>query len=310
MQSKILTIVGPTAVGKTSVAIEIAKQLNGEIIGLDSRQIYFDMEIGTAQPTIKEQNGIRHHLIGIRSPDQVVTAGDYAKLVTAVIIDIRERGKIPIICGGAGLYFRALREGIFEGSISDLEIREKLESEYDLNPQKLLDKLIDIDSIYSKIIHINNKKRLVRALEIFESTGKTPTEHFKLQKENHTLKLDMYSVLLSMNKTLLFKRICNRTEQMLNHGLIEEVKALLSNYNEEDVHPLDSIGYRQVKAYLNNVINHQEMVDDINLRTRQYAKKQLIWFNSEPIDSKIEIDEKSQINEIVEKIIQNYKSKS
>lgn len=310
MQSKFLTIIGPTAVGKTTVAIELANRLNGEIIGLDSRQIYFNIEIGTAQPTIKEQSGIRHHLIGIRAPDQVVTAGEYAKLVNAVIIDVEERGKRPIICGGAGLYFRALREGIFEGSITNLNIRERLEKEYDLNPQKLLDKLISIDSDYSKIIHINNKKRLVRALEIFESTGKTPTEHYKQQKENQSFKLDLYSVFLSIDRKFLFKKICQRTEQMLKDGLIDEVKSLLINYNEQDVHPLDSIGYRQVKAYLNNEITHQEMVDDINVRTRQYAKKQLTWFNSEPLDNKINIDEKSQLNDIVEKIIQNYKSES
>ena len=109
MISKILTIIGPTAVGKTTISIEIAKQLSGEIIGLDSRQIYFNMEIGTAQPTMEERGGVRHHLIGIRAPNKVIAAGEYAKLIEAVILDIKQRGKLPIICGGAGLYYRALR---------------------------------------------------------------------------------------------------------------------------------------------------------------------------------------------------------
>jgi tRNA dimethylallyltransferase len=308
MNSTILTIIGPTAVGKTAISIELAKKLDGEIIGLDSRQIYFNMEIGTAQPTIEERSGIRHHLIGVRAPDKVIAAGEYAKLIVPVIIDIKQRGKLPVICGGAGLYYRALREGIFEGSISDLEVRLKLESEYDSNPQKLFDKLTKIDSVYAKIVHINNKKRLVRALEIFELTGKIPTEHFAEQKINQTSKLDLFSVLLSMDRKFLYKRICKRTEQMLDHGLIDEVKSLLSNYNEDNVHPLDSIGYKQVRANLNNKLNYDDMVEEINIRTRQYAKKQFTWFRSEPISYEIEINETSQINEIVEKVISNYKS--
>lgn len=310
MISKILTIIGPTAVGKTNISIELAKQLNGEIIGLDSRQIYFNMEIGTAQPSMEERSGIRHHLIGIRAPDKVIAAGEYAKLIEAVILDIKQRGKLSIICGGAGLYYRALREGIFEGSNSDVKVRQILESEYDSNPQKLLDKLTKIDYVYSKIVHINNKKRLVRALEIFELTGKIPTEHFAEQKINQTSKLDLFSVLLSMDRKLLYKRICKRTEQMLDLGFIEEVKSLLSNYNKDDVHPLDSIGYKQVRAYLNSELSYDEMIEEINIRTRQYAKKQFTWFRSEPISVEIEINENSQINEIVEKVISNYKSES
>lgn len=307
---KILTIIGPTAVGKTSISIEVAKQLNGEIIGLDSRQIYFDMEIGTAQPTIKERCGIKHHLIGIRAPDKVIAAGEYAKLIEAAIVDIKQRGKLPIICGGAGLYFRALNEGIFEGSISELEIRQKLENEYDSNPQKLFNKLFKVDPAYCKIVHLNNKKRLVRALEIFELTGKTPTEHFSDQKINQSSKLELYSVILTINRKLLFKRICRRTKQMLDQGLIEEVKSLMSNYKEDVVHPLDSIGYKQVRAYLNNKLSYDKMVEEINIRTRQYAKKQFTWFRSEPISIEIEIIENSQIDEIVEKVISNYKSES
>ena len=148
----------------------------------------------------------------------------------------------------------------------------------------------------------------MRALEIFELTGKTPTVHFAEQKINQTSKLDLFSVLLSMDRKLLYKRICKRTEQMLDLGLIEEVKSLLSNYNENDVHPLDSIGYKQIRAYLNNEFNYDKMIEEINIRSRQYAKKQFTWFRSEQISFEIEIEENSQINEIVEKVISNYKS--
>ena len=307
MEQNILTIIGPTAIGKTTLAIELAKQLNGEVIGLDSRQIYFGMEIGTAQPLYSEMQGIRHHLIGVRSPNKVIAAGEYAKLVNAVIVDIRQRNHEPIICGGAGLYYRALRDGIFEESVSNPKIREELENAYDDNPELLLDRLISIDPEYAKIVHINNKKRLARALEIYEITGKTPSEHFAKQKKEKQSRLNLFSVMLTMNKESLFKRICERTEQMLENGLIKEVETLLSKYNVNDVHPLDSIGYKQVISYLNGDLSYQEMIDEINIRTRQYVKKQLTWFKNEPINLEIDKSNYATTTEIVSEIILNNK---
>jgi len=309
MNYKILTIIGPTAIGKTSIAIELAKQINGEVIGLDSRQIYFGMEIGTAQPLYSEMQGIHHHLIGIRAPNKVIAAGEYAKIIKAVIVDIRQRNNVPIICGGAGLYYRALCEGIFEDSISDSKIREKLEKDYDKNPQLLLDRLKSIDPEYAKVVHINNKKRLVRALEIYQSTGKTPSEHFAKQKKKSSSKLNLFSILLTMDKESLFKRICRRTEQMLENGLIEEVETLLSKYDVKDVHPLDSIGYKQVISYLNGDLSYQEMIDEINIRTRQYVKKQRTWFKNEPIDLEFDLTENQGIGIVVEKIINHKDTK-
>ena len=306
MKQKILTIIGPTAIGKTAIAIELAKQVNGEVIGLDSRQIYFGMEIGTAQPIISEMQGIRHHLIGIRSPDKVVAAGEYAKLVNAVIVDIHQRNHEPIICGGAGLYYRALREGIFEESITDPTIRIKLEKEYDENPQQLLDHLHTIDPEYAKIVHINNKKRLARALEIYNITGKTPSKHFAEQKKINSSELNLFSILLTLDKESLFERICKRTDQMLENGLTDEVKTLLSKYDIKDVHPLDSIGYKQVISYLNGDLSYQEMTEDINIRTRQYVKKQRTWFQNEPIDLELDVSNYTSNSKIASEIISNY----
>jgi len=310
MNYKILTIIGPTAIGKTLIAIELAKQINGEVIGLDSRQIYFGMEIGTAQPLYSEMQGIHHHLIGIRAPNKVIAAGEYAKIIKAVIVDIRQRNNVPIICGGAGLYYRALHAGIFEDSISDSALRDKLEKNYDKNPQLLLDRLKSIDPEYAKVVHINNKKRLARALEIYQSTGKTPSEHFARQKKKSSSKLNLFSILLTMDKESLFKRICRRTEQMLENGLIEEVETLLSKYDVKDVHPLDSIGYKQVISYLNGDLSYQEMIDEINIRTRQYVKKQRTWFNNEQIDLKIDVSNYANIKEIVSEIISNYNNQN
>ena len=303
MKHKILTVIGPTAIGKTAISIELAKRINGEVIGLDSRQIYFGMEIGTAQPTYLEMQGIRHHLIGIRSPDKDVAAGEYAKLVNAVIVDIRQRDHKPIICGGAGLYYHALHEGIFEESISDLKIRNKLGKEYENNPQYLFDQLNEIDPEYAKIVHINNKKRLVRALEIYKATGRTPSEHFVKQKKENHLQLNLFSILLMMDRKVLFERICNRTEQMLENGLIEEVKMLLSKYKVKDVHPLDSIGYKQVISFLKGELSYQEMINEINIRTRQYVKKQRTWFKKEQINLQIDLTGNPDLEYVVEKII-------
>ncbi len=309
MNQNILAILGPTAIGKSTLAIELAKDLNGEVIGLDSRQIYFGMNIGTAQPTIEEMQEIRHHLIGVRSPDESVAAGEYAEVINAVIVDVKQRDRVPIICGGAGLYYRALNEGIFEDSVSNLQIREKLENEYDKDPLKLLEQLITIDPAYSEIVHINNKKRLVRAMEIYQTTGKTPSEHFAEQKKTKQTNSSIYSVLLMMNRASLFKRICKRTQEMLANGLIEEVKILLSKYDANLVHPLDSIGYKQAIAHLNGELSYQEMVDEINIRTRQYAKRQMNWFKSESVDMVIELNGKWSLNEVVEKVISNVRLK-
>ena len=200
----LISILGPTASGKTSLAVTVAKQISGEVIGLDSRQIYIDMEIGTAQPSKVEMDGIPHHLIGFRSPTQSVSAGEYAKMVTGIVDKIQGRGNNPIICGGAGLYYRALTEGIFSGSKSDLAVREDLNKEYDeLGGEILLDRLKTVDPEYAGITHPNNRKRLVRALEIYLSTGKTPSEHFLDQKSSTGNTIRPFSVWLNVEMDYL-----------------------------------------------------------------------------------------------------------
>ena len=208
---KILTIIGSTGLGKTDLAIKIAKKINGEIIGLDSRQIYKYMPIGTAQPSEVELREAPHHLIGFRDPWQSISAGEYAKMVFEKVCQIKDRNRLPIICGGAGLYYMAITKGIFSNSYSDSELREKLEMRYEENPNSLFDKLQAIDPKYGNIVHINNKKRLIRALEVFELTGCTPTEHFENQKKNVNQLLDPYTIFLTLDKNLHLNRIKTRT---------------------------------------------------------------------------------------------------
>ena len=231
---KIITIIGPTASGKTSLAIQLSKELEGEVISLDSRQIYEGMGIGTAQPTIEEMMGVKHHLIGCIHPKEPVSAGRYAELVIDKVALVQQNGKIPIICGGAGLYYRAIKTGIFSDSITDVNLRNELESSYDDDPNVLLKKLEEIDPEYASIVHINNKKRLVRALEIFGTTGKAPSINYQNQKSNPTKVLDLFTIRLDWDRKNLNKRINQRLDFMLSSGWIDEVNDLVECERKEN----------------------------------------------------------------------------
>jgi len=306
----ILAIVGPTAAGKTHFAIEIAKRIDGEVIGLDSRQMYAGMEIGTAQPSQEEQAQVLHHLVGVRLPHQAISAGEYVRLVEGVVEDILQRNHQPILCGGAGLYYRALRQGIFIGSTTNLEVRAKLEKEYDtLGGEVLLERLRTLDPAYAGIGHPNNKKRLVRALEIFESTGAPPTVHFQRQKqEQQESIINMYTVLITMEMRKLEERIARRTEAMLAAGWVGEVERLRSTGSIDNVHPSDSIGYHQIKRHLEGMLSYKEMVEEINTKTRQYARKQLKWFRKEPINMTVDLTDVEDLSKPVEEVIHRFKS--
>ena len=283
---KILTIIGPTAVGKTDIAVQIAENLNGEIIGLDSRQIYKQMAIGTAQPSFTDRRCVNHHLIGCRDPWDSISAGEYAKLVIEKIDEIQKSGAVPIICGGAGLYFRAITKGIFSESYTDAGLRKELENKYKEDSMSLMLRLQSIDPEYAKIVHINNKKRLIRALEIFELTGFPPTKHFKNQKMNQSQLLDLYTVYLSLEKNVHINKINERANHMVKMGWVDEVDYLLSLQKEKRLKmpALDSIGYKQVIEYINDDIDKETLIKTVVNKTRQYARSQDKWFKKEKID--------------------------
>ena len=300
-----LAIIGPTASGKSAVAVEIAKRIKGEVIGLDSRQIYKDMAIGTAQPSINEQRGVFHHLIGIKPPSEEISAGAYSKLVLGVAKDIKSRNHIPVLCGGSGLYYRALTQGIFDESKTDLKIRKELENEYDKHgSETLMSQLISIDPDYAKNVHPNNKKRLIRALEIYQSTGKTPTQHYN--KQSHSSKnntLDLFTIYLEWEKSELNNRIKTRTKEMLKAGWIDEVKKLLNDYSDAIIPPLDSIGYREIVSYIDDKTTLRSLEKTIDIKTRQFSVRQIKWFNKESIDLTIKMKSKKSISQICDQII-------
>ena len=302
-----LAILGPTASGKSSLAIKIAKKINGEIIGLDSRQSYRFFEIGTAQPSKEQLKEINHYMIGCIDPHRSINAGENAKLTKKYIEEISYKGKVPIVCGGSGLYYRALTKGIFDQSSTNNKIRDRLDKEYqDNGPNELIKKLKKIDPEYSKLIHPNNKKRLIRALEVFEITGKPLSEHFKNQSKNNDY--DFYSVLIYWNENFLLSRIKHRVKKMLQNGWLDEVKNLMLNFEIDKIVPLDSLGYRDIIKYHNEEINLQDLEDKIILKTKQFSKKQLKWFRSEDINFTINIDENLELNEIANLIINKFQN--
>ena len=224
---KIFSIFGPTGIGKSSLAIELAKKIDGEIIGVDSRQIYNGIPIGTAQPDSSQLNEVPHHLIGFRNLNEKISAGEYVELIDNKIDKIIQKNKSPILCGGTGLYFKSLKDGIFEGSHTNEDIRSRLEKEYEIDKEKLFRSLQKIDPDYSNKVHINNKKRLVRALEVFETTGKPMSENFDSSSKNSRYANDFYFVYLKMHNDFLHPRILKRIKCMINDGMIDEVEEIM-----------------------------------------------------------------------------------
>ena len=273
-------ILGPTAIGKTAIGIKVCEKLNGEIISADSRQIYRQMNIGTAKPTQDELSRRRHHLIDFLDPKEVFSAGDFVRAAVNAIQDITARGKLPVIVGGAGLYIKALTEGIFEGDSSNPDVRRRLEEEYDSGrSEELYDRLKRIDPVYSEIVHPNDRKKLVRALEIYEVTGLTVSE---LNEHQPSGKIEGIMCGLTMPRESLYRRIEERVDKMLADGLVEEVKLLKENGLTEEDNSMKSPGYKEVLNYLDGALHHDEMTKLIKQNTRRYAKRQITWFKNTP----------------------------
>ena len=279
MKPKVIVIVGPTASGKTTLSIELAKKINGEIVSCDSMQIYKDMDIGSAKPTKQEMQGIKHYMIDIVDPDERFSVAEYKKQAEVAIEEILKKGKTPIVVGGTGLYANSLIYGIEYNEIKlDEQYRKDLEdiasSEQGL--KKLYEEALKIDSQAMEIISPNDKKRIIRVLEIYHSTGKTKTE-LEIESRKNGVKYDYKVFAIDMDRDILYDRINKRVDIMLKNGLIEEVKNLLQKYKEFPT-AMQGLGYKEVVEYLNKDISKEEMIQKIKQETRRYAKRQLTWF--------------------------------
>ncbi|NSL51102.1 tRNA (adenosine(37)-N6)-dimethylallyltransferase MiaA [Calidifontibacillus erzurumensis] len=279
MKKKVIAIIGPTAVGKTKASIEIALALDGEIISGDSMQIYRGMNIGTAKVTEDEMQGIPHHLIDIKDPWEEFSAAEFKELATHCIEEITNRGKVPIIVGGTGLYIQAVLSGYhFSKAASNQEYRVFLEKRIEEEGiEKVYNELLTIDPESIKRIHPNNVRRVIRALEIYHETGLTMTEYLKKQEQEAPY--DDLIIGLTMERDLLYDRINKRVDQMVQQGLIEEVRALYEA-GIRDCQSVQAIGYKELYDYFEGKVSKEEAIELLKRNSRRYAKRQLTWFRN------------------------------
>jgi len=280
LNKKLLIIAGPTAVGKTSLSISLAKKLNGEIVSADSMQIYKELNIGTAKPGDDEKEGIPHHMIDICSPESRFSVAQYVKEAGNCIKKIHASGKLPIIVGGTGLYIDNLIHSNDFGDFDiDIEIREKLMKEsIEFGNESLLKKLYAFDPEYASKLHVNDTKRIVHALEIFYATGKTHSQIIADSRKKPSEYDFLYCVLNCSSRELLYDRINLRVDKMMKNGLLEEAKKVVSSDWYKGSTASQAIGYKEFEAFFSGDASLDSCVELLKQRSRNYAKRQLTWF--------------------------------
>ena len=302
MKPTVYVICGPTASGKSRLAVELAKKINGEIVSADSMQIYKDMNIGTAKVDESEMENIKHYLIDFIRPDSRYSVSDFKRDAEQAIDEIIKKNKTPIVVGGTGLYIDSLIYGIeFQDEEFDLEYREYLNHVADKEGlEKLYEEARKIDPKAMEKISQNDKKRIIRVLEIYHKTGKTKTEQ-EIESRSKEVKYDFKVFAINLDRAVLYKRIEQRVDNMIDKGLIEEVQYILKNYSKFPT-AMQGLGYKEVVEYLNNEITKEDMIEKIKKETRHYAKRQLTWFRKNKkivwIDGEKEVED--QINSILQ----------
>jgi tRNA dimethylallyltransferase len=279
---KLLVITGPTAVGKSEIALELAAGINAEIISADSVQVYRGFDIGTAKPTPAERSRVRHHLLDIVDPSENYTVADFQKDAFAAIRDISGRGKLPMLVGGTGLYIRAVVRGFaFSPAAEDEKLRRKLYNEAKLlGPRALHERLSAVDPLAAQNIHPNDLRRIIRALEVHELTRRPISE--QVQQTPVKPVFDTVQFCLTRPRKQLYERIEKRVDKMLADGFLTEVRKLLAQGISPRAKAMQSLGYRQLVSYLEGKITLAEAVELIKGDTRRFAKRQLTWFRREP----------------------------
>ncbi len=276
---KIIILTGPTGVGKTSHSIKLAKEINGEIISCDSYQIYKYMDIGTAKVTEDEAEGIVHHNIDIENPDGDFNVALFQNRTELLIKDIIDRGKVPILTGGTGLYLHSIIYDLdFSGGKKDLNIRRKIEKEAEEKGlQSIYDKLIAIDCNLANYLEINNRHRVIRAYEIYLTSGDNPMIHLNEFRTNPA-KYDFLYLIINEQRDKLYKKINDRVDIMMSEGLLEEIKNLIKMGYGFELRSFKAIGYKEFKEYFEGNMSLEEVVDKIKQHSRNYAKRQITWF--------------------------------
>ncbi len=281
LESKsLIVILGPTASGKTNISIKLSEILDIEVISADSRQIYKHLDIGTATPSQDELSAVPTHFINIIEPDEYYSAGLFGNQAEKTAFEIMKRNKIPVVVGGSGLYIKALCEGLFKEETDNkqrIDVREKLQKEYDENGiDNLFDKLKKIDPVSAEKYSDKNPRRILRALEHYYVTGKAFSQAHQSQENNRDFNVIYFGIQFPREE--LYKRINLRAEQMWHNGLIEETQKVLEMGYSPELNSLNTVGYKEVIAFLNNKLSQKEALEEMKKNTRHYAKRQMTWF--------------------------------
>ena len=282
VKPKIIIICGPTAIGKTTVAIDLAQYFEGQIIGADSMQVYKYMDIGTAKPTAEEQGRVLHHMVDIVAPDEPFDAAQYAEWARAKIIALDQQKITPFVVGGTGLYIKALVYGLFDEKVSDPKVRARLKAEAEARGiEYLYERLSRMDPATAARLHPNDSYRILRALEVVATTGQAISVHHQkhgfLEQPFEILKIG-----LNIDRTLLYERINRRVDAMIAAGFLQEVKDLLARGYSADLKSMQSIGYRHMVDFIDGRFSWEECVRTLKRDHRRYAKRQLTWFGADP----------------------------
>lgn len=283
VKKPLLVIVGPTASGKTEVAVELGLQLNGEVVSADSMLVYKGMDIGTAKPTLKERQGVAHHLIDVVEPDDYFSVAQYQQLAETVISDIHKRNKLPIIVGGTGLYVRAVMDHYnFDTPGEDKELRQQLmELSIDRGKLWLHQELNNVDPVAAEQIHPNNVRRVIRALEVYQLTGMRFSD---MKQADYQTNAKYNAAIFGLNheRDLLYERINKRVDLMVTAGLVEEVSALLDKGFKRSATSMQGLGYKEIAAHLDGELSLHAAIELLKRDTRRYAKRQFTWFRRDP----------------------------
>ncbi|MGI6142942.1 MAG: tRNA (adenosine(37)-N6)-dimethylallyltransferase MiaA [bacterium] len=278
MKIPLLVIVGPTAVGKTKTAIQVAHRLQGEVVSADSRQVYRYMNIGTAKPDWNEREGVPHHLIDIVDPDEEFSVADYQRLAQGVIKEIWKRNKLPILAGGTGFYINAVIDNYnFSSTAVNWEFRQRMQQLGEkYGGGYLLEKLRLADPVTAERLHPHDLRRIIRALEVYEFTG-CPLSQWEREQDQDSPYL-LHMVGLTMERASLYAVINERVEEMIARGLIDEVRVLLARGYSPDLNSMQGLGYKEIIPYLEGKVRLEEALEILQRNTRRFAKRQLTWF--------------------------------
>jgi tRNA dimethylallyltransferase len=306
--STIIVIVGPTCSGKTNLSLKIAQLIPTEIISADSRQIYKLLDIGTAKPFKEELQKVLHHLIDFLDPSENYDVSKFEKDAEKIIEEILVKNKIPIVVGGSGLYVKALIDGIFNTADKDVEYRiELLKKRKEFGNEFLYEELKKVDPVSAEKMLPQNWKRVMRALEVFQTSGEPIWKHHQNQSIQKEKKYIFKQFGLNWERKILYKNIDNRADEMIENGFVEEVKNILNKGYDKNLNSLNTVGYKEIMQTLDGSISLERAIELIKRNTRHYAKRQLTWFRKDNRIQWFDINHLSELDQIAEKIIQSLK---